>query len=226
MNHTTLEHEDIEDKCECDQKEAIPFLDIMCSIKGGKIDIDLHIKDTDRNQYIMPTSCHPAHTKKSIRYSLSLRIVRICIDPKNRDIRLMELKNKLIQRNYNEQVVDRAIKRAKAVPRRIALRKREQNINSKGLVLVQTYDPRLPSFPMMVKNNSYLAEVFPGVPLTGYRRQPNIRNKLIRAKVPTGTRIQRETQGRFKCGKGCPSCPYIRVSKSVRINKKDWKINK
>ena len=59
MNHTTLEHEDIN---ECDQKEAIPFLNTMCSIKGGKIDLDLHTKDTDRNQYLLPTLCHPAHT--------------------------------------------------------------------------------------------------------------------------------------------------------------------
>ena len=29
-----------------------------------------------------------------------------------------------------------------------------------------------------------------------------------------------------KCGKGCPACPYIKEGKSVKINNKEWKINK
>ena len=29
-----------------------------------------------------------------------------------------------------------------------------------------------------------------------------------------------------KCGKGCPACPYIKEEKSVKINNKEWKINK
>ena len=29
-----------------------------------------------------------------------------------------------------------------------------------------------------------------------------------------------------KCGKGCPACPYIKEGKGVKINNKEWKINK
>ena len=29
-----------------------------------------------------------------------------------------------------------------------------------------------------------------------------------------------------KCGKGCHACPYIKEGKSVKINNKEWKINK
>ena len=88
-----------------------------------KIDITLHKKETDRNQYLLPSSCHPAQTTKSIPYSLSLRIVRICNNPQNRDIRLQELKQRLLERNYNENTIDRAITRAMKVPRKIALRR-------------------------------------------------------------------------------------------------------
>ena len=36
----------------------------------------------------------------------------------------------------------------------------------------------------MVHKNSYLGEVFTRPPLTAYRMQPNIRNYIIRAKLP------------------------------------------
>ena len=29
-----------------------------------------------------------------------------------------------------------------------------------------------------------------------------------------------------KCGKGCPAWSYIKEGKSVKINNKEWKINK
>ena len=28
------------------------------------------------------------------------------------------------------------------------------------------------------------------------------------------------------CGKGCPACPYNKEGKRVKINNKEWKINK
>ena len=91
MNHTTLEHENIDEKCDCEPLQSIPFLDTLCTIKNGIIETDLYKKETDRNQYLLPTSCHPAQTKTAIPISLSMRIVRICSDPNLRDLRLNEL---------------------------------------------------------------------------------------------------------------------------------------
>ena len=78
MNHTSIENEPIEDKCDCEQKSSIPFLDTLISIEEGRIRVDLYKKETDRNQYLLPSSCHSKTVTKSIPYSLSLRIVRIC----------------------------------------------------------------------------------------------------------------------------------------------------
>ena len=234
MSHTSRKNEPIEDKCDCPETESIPFLDTRCSIKEGKIDIDLHKKDTDRNQYLLPSSCHPAQTKKAIPYSLSLRIIRACTNPMNRDLRLQELKINLMERDYSEQLIDRAIKRAKKVPRHIALRKVLKTQKEKGPILVHTYDPRLPSLSSiqakhwrtMSTNDSYMAEVFKKPPLTAYRRQPNLRNWLIRAKVPNGNHQKRKLKGMTKCGKSCTACPFIREGKSLQINKKQWSIEK
>ena len=37
MNHSTVENKPLEDKCDCQEKSFIPFLDVKCSIKEGKI---------------------------------------------------------------------------------------------------------------------------------------------------------------------------------------------
>ena len=75
MSHTSIPNEANADKCECLDKASISFLDTLCTIIGGKIDIDLFKKDTDRNQYLLPSSCHPTQTTKNIPFSLALRIV-------------------------------------------------------------------------------------------------------------------------------------------------------
>ena len=85
MTHTSIENEPLEDRCDCPNGTDIPFLDTLVSIKEGHIDVDLYKKETDFNQYLLPSSCHSKTVTTSIPYSLSLRIVRICIDPRNRD---------------------------------------------------------------------------------------------------------------------------------------------
>ena len=47
-------------------KESIPFLDLKVSLSGGQLTTDLHIKSTDKHQYLHYTSAHPDHTKRSI----------------------------------------------------------------------------------------------------------------------------------------------------------------
>ena len=110
MSHTTPNSEAEEDSCECQPKAAIPFLDNSISIENGKIEVDLFKKQTDRNQYLLPSSCHPKATSKAIPFSLSLRIVRICTKKEQRDQRLLELKELLLASQYPEQLIDAAEK--------------------------------------------------------------------------------------------------------------------
>ena len=78
MAHTTGKYEPMEDRCKCEPCDSIPFLDTSISIEIGRIEVDLYKKENDRNQYLLPSSCHPKTTTQSIPYSLSLRIERIC----------------------------------------------------------------------------------------------------------------------------------------------------
>ena len=78
-----------------------------------------------------------------------------------------------------------------------------------------------------VSQDPYLSEVFSQPPLTAYKRQKNIRDHLIRARVPKNPRNfpERNRRRMKKCGKNCTACPYIKEVKSLKMNEVEWKIN-
>jgi hypothetical protein len=80
----------------------------------------------------------------------------------------------------------------------------------------------------MTTRDQHLAEVFKKPPLIAYKRQHNLRELLVKAKVASKQKRypERKQLGMKKCGEGCTLCPYILEGKSVKINKVDWKINK
>ena len=59
-------------------KTSVSFLDTTVSINNCKVSTDLYVKPTDTHQYLLSSSCHPYHTKRSIPYNLGLRLRRIC----------------------------------------------------------------------------------------------------------------------------------------------------
>ena len=74
-------------------KEHIPFLDLNVNLSGNKLSTDLYIKSTDRHQHLRYTSLHPQHTKKSVAYSLALRLSRICSEEKHFERHICEMKS-------------------------------------------------------------------------------------------------------------------------------------
>jgi hypothetical protein len=182
ISHISPNLEAEEDRCECQPKQSIPFLDTLISIENGKIEVDLFKKETNRNQYLLPSSCHPKATSKAIPFSLSLRIVRICTKKNQRDQRLSELKELLLARQYPEQLIDAAQNKARKIPRKIALRKVIKKTTKNRPIFCLKYDPRLPSIQAiqskhwrsMTTQNQYLKEVFKDPPLTPFKRQTNI----------------------------------------------------
>ena len=233
ISHTLIQNESEESRCSCIPQESIPFLDTSCKIENGKIILDLYKKPTDRNMYLLPSSCHPPHQTSNIPYSLAMRINRVCTKPDTRDHRLEELRRFLLDRQYIPGVVDTAINRARAVPREKALQYVVKPKQSRRPVFVVPWDPRLPSIDAiqqkhwraMITLDPYLKEVFPEPPITAYKKQKNIKDLLIRARVhPTNkTRQRRYIKGMKKC-KGCIICPFITERKTLKYNNLIWKI--
>ena len=130
----------------------------------------------------------------------------------------------LLERDYKPGIIDSAIEKARSIDRKDALKKVENNKTNKRPVFIVTYDPRLPSLTEIVRKHwrsmvkdPYLADVFKEPPLIAYKRAQNIKDKIIRAKVPplAPLRPKRVLPGMSRC-KGCPICPFIKQGKRVR----------
>ena len=168
MNHSSPPNEPEEDRCNCKIQQSVPFLDVSCSIQNGKIETDLYRKKTDRNMYLLPTSCHPPTVTQNIPFSLCLRIVRICSTFERRECQFQKLKELLINRGYSERTINSAIDRARGIPRNIALRRVLKKKEDRRPVFALTYDPRMPPIQTiqakhwrsMVSEDPYLAEVY------------------------------------------------------------------
>ena len=143
----------------------------------------------------------------------------------------MELKDLLLSREYKPSFIDSAIEKARNVPRREALKKVTKEKQSDRPVFVIHYDPRLPSIPAIIKKHwrsmiqdPRLKEVFPKPPLVAYKRPKNIRDKIIRSKVPPlpSSRPKRELKGMKKCNK-CSACPFVKEGKTTQSRSSNYR---
>ena len=150
------------------------------------------------------------------------------------------LKNKLIGRQYKESHVDVAFQKAKALTREETLQKTRRD-STKGIVLSLRYHPALPNISPIVRkhwkvltHDPDFKRIFPDPPVVSYQRAPNLRDILIRAKVPrinlSSNRPKRASAhtGFKPCGKrvDCQVCPRSEASlthKSLRTGR-EWPI--
>ena len=64
-------------------KHNISLLDLNVTFSNGELLTDLHIKSTHRHQYLHCSSSHPEHTKRSIVYSRTLKIIKLYFKEKD-----------------------------------------------------------------------------------------------------------------------------------------------
>ena len=85
----------------------------------------------------------------------------------------------LFLKNYHEGLINRAIEKAKKVPRKYALKYVERKTNNTRPIFATKYDPRMPliqniqnkHWRSMVKTDKYLSEVFKQPPITVFGKQ-------------------------------------------------------
>ena len=104
--------------------------------------------------------------------------------------RLAELKKFLISRSYRARSVEDAIQKIMKIPRETALKKVDRKENERPVFII-TYNPALPSVAKIVNKHwkvmtadPYLKELFPDPPMVAYGRAKNLKEKLVRARVP------------------------------------------
>ena len=133
-------------------KESIAFLDLKVSVKNSKIIADLYVKSTDLHQYLHYLSAHPNHTKRSVVFSQTLRIGRLCSYEENFIKYKANMKLCVLKREYPERLISPEMDK-------VTFSNIERKINKKtqkGIPLVVAYHPLLKSLSIIVNNNIYL----------------------------------------------------------------------
>ena len=94
-------------------RENVTFLDVDAEFLNGQIITDLHIKATDRHQYLHYQSSNPHHTKRSIVYSQALRVSRICSIEEGFERHRNQMKLWFLNRGYPKRLIDTEVEKVK-----------------------------------------------------------------------------------------------------------------
>ena len=78
--------------------EQVIFLDTRVYLRDGLTGTDLHVKPTDKHQYLQMDSCHPKHYKTVIPYNQALHHRWICLKEENVPKWTHELKEHFLKR--------------------------------------------------------------------------------------------------------------------------------
>ena len=115
-------------------------------------------------------------------------------------------------------MVNEAIQRVLNMDREEALKYRQKEENQRT-IFVTTYNPALPSVSNILQKHwrvmiqdPYLKKVFPHPPMVAFRRAKNLKDQLIRAKIPPlpPVRQKRIVNGMTACNKPlCETCPFV-----------------
>ena len=113
--------------------------------------LNLHVKDTDRHQYLHFNSSHPDHTERSIIYSQALRLAKICTSENDFLRHRDEMKSWFQRRGYPKDVINTEMKKV------IFNRDSGKSSNkSKGVPFVLTYHPLLKKVNYIIRKHSHL----------------------------------------------------------------------
>ena len=204
---------------------SAPFLDVNIQLHNGKIETDLFCKPTDKHQYLLHSSSHPYHTKKSIPYSLALRLRRICSTDEFFERRSAELQTYLTKRGYKRRFIQDQISRAKQIPRNEGLKEQKQasKDTSDRVPFIITYNPALPNIQDILRkkqpilnSTERLKNIFNEVPVVAFHRSTNLCDLLVRAKLASTNKTPKLPAVTFRCNSkhGCLTCPIIENGKT------------
>ena len=188
-------------------KEGVEFLDLFIFTKGDRIETKIWSKPCDPHGYLLPTSYHPVHIFEAIPYSVLSRVKRCCSLPEDFTVALEEYKGYLKDREYSDNVIQKAEKKLEKVSREQLLKRVDSTDPSnqeaqssykakkkdyRCYPLVMRYNIKLPKMNNIIKKYQEILEwspetlkLFPkGCIFVSYRVEPTIRNLLCKSGFP------------------------------------------
>ena len=198
-------------------EKSISFLDLIITVSEQKLKTTLHIKSTDRHQYLHYASSHPEHTKRSVVFSQTLRISRLCSEENDFKNYRSQMKSWFLKRGYPEKLIENEMRKVKFGKEGI---KKAKGV--KGIPFVVTYHPQLKNLGRIINQNIYLLnmneetkKVFSPRPMVSFRSPRKTSSYLVRAKLYPLDRVV----GSTKCGKKrCEVCMNVSETNTFTSN--------
>ena len=212
----------------------VSFLDTSVKVSTqGVLTTDLYCKPTDSHNYLLYSSSHTLSCKRGIPYGQFLRVRRICSQIEDYDKHALTLAYHFTRRGYPRDLIENAMIKARRQDRVSLLSTANITLedNQQPFYFITTYQPGFSGPSEIIKNNwAYLARHSVTQPLYetrvvfGKRRPQNLRDILVRAKLPQTTDPSRDTTGtptnvpttqRTCTRRSCRYCPKLNHSGSI-----------
>lgn len=209
--------------------EGTIFLDLFVSTGTDNcLKTKIYSKPCDSHAYLLPTSCHPAHICKNIPIGVMKRLRRNCSDDTDFKSATIEYSQYLKDRQYNESVIQEAIKSAKDCTREdlIGINRNGQNSSNSSnnkYPLVIKFNQKLPPMAKIIRDNLHVLELtnesrqmFNDRSLfVSYKMESNIKslickNKYIKMSEAAPNETIENNHGCFSCTK-CTFCKNFLV---------------
>ena len=166
-------------------KENINYLDVNINLSNGHLMTNMHVKPTDRHQYLDYSSPHHNHIKRSVVYSQTLRPRRLCSLESEFLKHCTKMKSWFLKRGYPENMIDEEMKKVKS-----SEKSSNNSKGSKGVPFVVIYHPSLNCLSRILKENLSIlymnreakAVFSPGL-MVSFRSARRISSYLVRAKL-------------------------------------------
>ena len=126
------------------------FIDLIITVSEQKLKTTLHIKSTDRHQYLHYASSNPERTKRSVVFSQTLRISRLCSEENDFKNYRSQMKSWFLKRGYPERLIENEMRKVKFAKEGINKAK-----GVKGTQFVATYHPQLKNIGRIINQNIY-----------------------------------------------------------------------
>ena len=175
--------------------------DIFMIWKGTKVETTLYRKPTDQQAFLFAKSEHPRSLKNSIPYSQALRLKTICSKSTEFDKNCAIIKQKFLDRQYIEEVLDEQIKKVDRIERKELFTCKEKNSKNR-IPRSITYNRTLPNISKIVNRNWNILQintefhgVFQATLMIAFKRSRNLQEIIGGHTVKQGKVFKKNLAG-------------------------------
>ena len=158
-------------------------------MQEGRIITDLYCEPTDNHRYLHYDSCHADHIKRSIIFTQTPQLKRICSEKNDLNVHVEDLKIWFRKRGYSDYLIKKQVEKA--------LRRTPSDENNSkkvyGVSLVLTHNPVFKKLSQVIRNlqlnlqllyvDEQVKKVFSPAPFVSFRSTRNLKSYLVKSKI-------------------------------------------